>query len=118
MKISRFTLDKSQKLLAIHTSKGTIFELSFEYLRVFSPQSEDAKSTTLETHKKEVTLITIEAVGKHGYRFIFDDNHIAIYSFYYLETLITKQKQRWQEYLEKIASSGHSREAIIDIKQL
>ncbi len=118
MKITLFTLNRKQKILTIAFSQGQIFDLSFEYLRVFSPQTKKSKTAAIEAHKKQVQLVAIEAVGKHGYRFIFDDNYSAIYSFNYLATLATEQEQRWQQYLAQLKASGHSREAMIDIKQL
>jgi DUF971 family protein len=118
VKIKRFTLNNSQSKLTIAFSQGQIFELSFEYLRVFSPQTIKSKTATIETHKKQVQLIAIEAVGKHGYRFIFDDGYSGIYSFSYLETLAKEQEQHWQQYLAQLKTCGHSREAMIDIKQL
>jgi len=118
VKIERFTLNQSQKHLTIAFSRKKVFELSFEYLRVFSPQTMENKTSAIETHKKQVLLVVIEAVGKHGYRFIFDDNHSAIYSFSYLEVLAVEQKQRWQQYLDQLKASGQSREAMINIKQL
>ena len=63
-------------------------------------------------------LSAIENVGKHGYRFIFDDLHSAIYSTEYLNLLIIEHEQRWQYYLTELKASGHSREAIINITQL
>jgi len=118
VKIERFTLNQSQKHLTIAFSRKKAFELSFEYLRVFSPQTMQDKTATIATHKKQVQLMAIEAVSKHGYRFIFDDDHSAIYSFDYLEVLANEQAQRWQQYLAQLKASGHSREAMIDIKQL
>lgn len=118
MKIKRFTLDQSQKKLLIVNEKDRNFALSFEYLRVFSPQKMEDKTTTVTAHKKQVLLVAIEAVGKHGYRFIFDDNHSAIYAFIYLDALIAEQEQRWQQYLTRLSAAGQSREAMINIKQL
>lgn len=118
MKIEGFTLNQPEKHLTIAFSRKKTFQLSFEYLRVFSPQTIESKTAAVEAHKKQVRLLVIEAVGKHGYRFIFDDNHSAIYSFSYLEALALEQKQRWQQYLAQLKASGHSREAMINIKQL
>ncbi len=99
-------------------SQSQAFELSFEYLRISSPQAINSKTATVEAHKKQVQLMAIEAVGKHGYRFIFDDSHSAIYPVKYLEVLALEKEQRWQQYLAQLKASGHSREAMIDIQQL
>jgi len=131
MEIKRFTLNHHQKKLIIAFSDDQIFELSFEYLRVLSPQK--SKKNTIEAHQKQVQLILIENVGKHGFRFIFDDQHSAnqqgatqqsanqhsaIYSSEYLTLLCQEYKQRWQQYLHELQALGHSREAMINITQL
>jgi len=126
MEIKRFTLNNHQKKLTIAFSDDQSFELSFEYLRVLSPQK--SKKNTIEAHQKQVQLILIENVGKHGFRFIFDDQHAAnqqsanqhsaIYSSEYLTLLCQEYEQRWQQYLHELQALGYSREAMINITQL
>jgi len=70
------------------------------------------------SHKKNVLLTHIESVAKHGYRLIFDDGHSAIFSEEYIQTLALEYESRWKNYLDELKISGHSREAMIDIKQL
>lgn len=119
MNIKKFIICNNEKSLTINFVNGETACLPFEYLRVFTPQLNNAaKQKTLVTHKKSVALSAIENVGKHGYRFIFDDQHNAIYTFEYLTLLIKEHKQRWQKYLEELKASGHSREAMINITQL
>jgi len=119
MTIKQFTINNNEKNLTIDLINGELVCLSFEYLRVFTPTvNSSPKQQSLVTHKKLVILTTIENVGKHGYRLVFDDQHSAIYSAEYLTLLIKEHKQRWQHYLTEIQASGHSREAMIDITQL
>jgi DUF971 family protein len=118
VKIKRFILKQAEQKLSIYLVKDQLIELAFEYLRVFSPQSVNKKNPILEAHKKNVQLTAIEPVGKHGYRFIFDDEHSAIYSTDYLEVLASEYTERWQHYLTQLKASGHSREAMINITQL
>jgi len=119
MDIQSFIINTNEKSLTINFINGEAACLSFEYLRVFTPElNNSAKQQTLITHKKSVTLSAIENVGKHGYRFIFDDQHSAIYTPEYLTLLIKEHKQRWQHYLVELKASGHSREAMINITQL
>lgn len=123
MTIKKFiinTVDKSLSVLAdIHNTKDKLSLLSFEYLRISSPNTVTNKqSPTIISHKKQVQLLAIEPVARHGYRFIFDDQHAAIYSDSYLQVLITEQSARWQTYLDDLKSSGHTREAMISIKQV
>lgn len=118
VKIKRFILKQAEQKLIIYLVKDQLLELTFEYLRVFSPQSINKKNPTIEAHKKNVHLTAIEAVGKHGYRLIFDDDHSAIYSAEYLKLLASEYAERWQHYLAQLKASGHSRETMINITQL
>lgn len=118
MIITRFIINNTENNLTINMGKSKIARLNFEYLRVFTPTTDSHQKQALVSHKKEVKLTTIESVGKHGYRFIFDDQHSAIYSAPFLELLIKEHDQRWQHYLNELKTSGHSREAMINITQL
>ena len=119
MQITKFIINHHKKSLTVNLIKGKAVCLHFEYLRVFTPaMNSSPKKQTLVTHKKSVNLLAIESVGKHGYRFIFDDQHSAIYTFEYLLILSKEYEQRWQHYLTELKASGHSREAIINITQL
>ena len=114
--IKKFTLDYHNKQLEIDwlDIKKQANQLSYEYLRVNSPQV----AKDIVSHKKQVNLVKIEPVGKHGFRFHFDDEHSAIYSGNYLQELVDNYQQRWSTYLAKLQASGKKREAMIDIKQL
>ncbi|MBL4942617.1 MAG: DUF971 domain-containing protein [Colwellia sp.] len=119
MSIKKFIINHSEKSLIINVVKSKATTLTFEYLRVFTPSINNAsKPAPLVTHKKLVRLNAIENIGKHGYRFIFDDQHSAIYSTEYIALLIKEHDQRWQHYLTELQTSGHSREAMINITQL
>lgn len=119
MRIKCFNINSNKKSITIDFINGDTACLDFEYLRVFSPNvQKSTKQQTLVTHKKQVLLNTIENVGKHGFRFIFDDQHSAIYTTEYIALLIKEQEQRWQYYLTELKASGHSREAMINITQL
>ncbi|MFT7008517.1 MAG: DUF971 family protein [Colwellia sp.] len=117
MIITGFIINNTEKTLTLNSIKSEAAQLSFEYLRVFTPTT-GKKQQALVSHKKSITLTAIENVGKHGYRFAFDDGHSAIYSSDYLELLINEQDQRWQHYLDELKASGHSREVMINITQL
>lgn len=117
MNITGFIINNAENSLTINTVKGKAAQLSFEYLRVFTPITGN-KQQALVSHKKSIKLATIENVGKHGYRLVFDDQHSAIYTPEHLEQLIKEHEQRWQHYLSELKASGHSREAMINITQL
>jgi len=119
MSIKNFGINTNKKSITIDFINGDTACLSFEYLRISTPKTNNqAKQPTLVTNKKLVTLAAIENVAKHGYRFVFDDQHNAIYTAKYLTLLTKEHEQRWQHYLTELKASGHSREAIINITQL
>ena len=125
MKINHFIIDKAEKHLTVEFTikeETSTISLSFEYLRISSPENSAKKMKSGQiaviSHKKNVILLNIEHVGKYGYRIIFDDEHSAIYSDNYIHSLAVEHDMRWQTYLEELKSSGHSREAMINIKQL
>jgi len=125
MKIQCFILDSEQKKLAVQFSGDLSIhntELSYEYLRISSPgnTAKNTKSGQVApvSHKKEVVLTHIESVAKHGYRLIFDDGHNTIYSEEFVQTLVHEYEERWHNYLNELTTSGHSRETMIDFKQL
>ncbi|MEI6894928.1 MAG: gamma-butyrobetaine hydroxylase-like domain-containing protein [Colwellia sp.] len=125
MKITHFIIDKTEKNLTVELSTGDETmnkQLSFEYLRISSPEHPakkvNANQAPVISHKKNVMLVNIESVAKHGYRLIFDDDHSAIYSEEYIHTLALDYDLRWHQYLSNLKASGHSREATIEIKQL
>ncbi|MCJ8321576.1 MAG: gamma-butyrobetaine hydroxylase-like domain-containing protein [Colwellia sp.] len=122
--IKRFTLNNQRAELSVQFSANKVspskeITLSYEFIRVLSPQISGGKQgKTLISHKKQVQLLAIESVGKHGYRFIFDDQHSAIYSESYLDGLCQRNNELWQQYLNELKASGHSREAMITITEL
>ena len=125
MKISHFLLDNAEKMLTIEfieDTSGNHVKLSFEFLRVCGHghqlTNKKANNTQIVSHKKNVLLTTIECVAKHGYRLIFNDGYSAVFSDEHLHLLFVEREQRWQDYLQALQASGHSREAMIEIKQL
>jgi len=120
-KISRFTIERQTAKLSMLFDDQDSAALSFEYLRVFAPTDDKGQPSGLTPkvyHKKQVQLLSIESVGKHGYRFIFDDGHSNTYSTDYLSVLVAEHEQRWQHYLNSASSAINSREATIEIKEV
>jgi DUF971 family protein len=130
-KVNRFEINNAtaslsvifakNELKTVEQNSNMVFDLSFEYLRVFAPTDDKGQATGLTPkiyHKKQVKLLKIESVGKHGYRFIFDDSHSNIYSGDYLQLLGTEYQQRWQHYLQSASTAINSREATIEITEV
>lgn len=121
MSINQLIIDKPSKALELKFSDNFGQILSFEFLRVYSPNEQTSvkgKPKPPVSHKKDVTLNFIEPVGKHGYRIGFDDGHSAIYPALLLSEFAHNKNRLWQEYLDALKLTGHSREAMIDFKQV
>jgi len=122
--IQRFILDNKKAELSIGYASnkieaGETVNLSYEFIRVMSPQGGSGKpGKMLISHKKTVQLLAIESVAKHGYRLFFDDQHSAVYGEAHLQELCQHHNQLWQQYLGELKKMGHSREAMINITQL
>jgi DUF971 family protein len=122
--IEKFILNNSQSTLTCCFNDTTQSSLTYEYLRVFSPteqkktQSKKSPSTTPQVfHKKSVKIIAIEPLGKHGYRFVFDDNYSDVFSDNNLADLVKQHEQLWPEY-ELSLTSVNSREESINFKAI
>ena len=106
-------LHQKSRVLEISYSDGERFELSYEFLRVFSPSAEvqghGPGQGVLQIGKQDVTITHIEPVGHYAIQPTFDDGHdTGIYSW---ETLYDMGKNRdryWKEYLEKLEKAGHT----------
>ncbi len=91
------------------------FELTFEFLRVFSPSAEvrghGEGQETLQVGKRDVTILGIEPVGNYAIKPVFSDGHDSgLYSWDVLYTLCTHRDELWQAYLDKLAAAGASRD--------
>ncbi len=121
MSIEQFSLDYGNNELAITFADAFSQQLSFEFLRVYSPLAQMAgkgKPAPVVAHQKMVRLLAVEPVAKHGFRLVFDDEHQAIYSSTLLQELAHNKNRLWQEYLTKLAESGQNREAMIAFKSV
>jgi DUF971 family protein len=99
------------RLLEVHFDDGTQFELSFEYLRVFSPSAEvrghGAGDGVLQLGKEHVGVAGVEPVGNYALRIVFDDGHnTGLYSWRLLHELGRDREVNWARYLERRAAAG------------
>lgn len=108
-------LHQRSRMLELSFSDGARFELSCEYLRVFSPSAEvrghSPAQAKLQTGKRNVQITAIEPVGNYAVKLVFDDGHDSgLYSWDYLYELGIKHEQNWQQYLAQLEAAGASRE--------
>ena len=107
-------LRKSASVLAVTFDSGEIFELPFEYLRVFSPSAEVSGhgpgQEILQIGKEHVRITGVEPVGSYAVRLIFDDGHdTGLYSWPVLHDLGTHYEQNWTRYLKRLKDAGYKR---------
>ena len=91
---------------------GSRFELTFEYLRVFSPSAEvkghGGGEGVLQLGKQNVGISAVEPVGNYAVRLIFDDGHdTGLYSWTLLHELGRNRQAHWARYLERCAASSN-----------
>jgi len=110
-------LHQVSRMLEIHFDDGQAFNLSCEYLRVFSPSAEvrghGPGQDVLQTGKENVNISQIEPVGNYAVKLVFDDGHdTGIYSWSYLYELGCDQEANWQAYLERLEQTGQQRQSV------
>lgn len=111
---TEISLHQKSRVLELTFDDGEHFELSCEYLRVYSPSAEvrghAPSEETLQVGKADVNIEKIEQVGTYAIILHFDDNHnTGIYSWEWLYHLGKNQDKLWQEYLEKLEKAGQKR---------
>ena len=108
-------LVRKTRTLHLAFPDGANFELSCEYLRVFSPSAEvqghSADEATLQVGKENVMIVAIEPVGNYAVQLNFDDGHTSgIYSWDTLYALGRDEQANWANYLKDLEAAGHSRQ--------
>jgi len=104
------------RILDVRFDDGSSFELSFEYLRVFSPSAEvtghGIGEGILQTGKEEVRITGVEPIGNYALRLVFDDGHnTGLYTWAVLHDLGLNRAANWARYLERCAEAGITRKA-------
>lgn len=107
-------LHQQSRILEIEFDDGKHFDLSCEYLRVYSPSAEvrghGPGQEVLQIGKEDVNIKAIEPVGNYAVKLEFDDGHdTGIYSWETLYKLGLHQEALWAEYLENLKKAGHKR---------
>jgi DUF971 family protein len=108
-------LHQKSRILELVFASGERFELSYEFLRVFTPSAEARGHApgqeTLQVGKREVAIERIEAVGNYAIKPVFSDGHDSgLYSWDMLFNLCVHRDELWQTYLDRLATEGASRD--------
>lgn len=102
-------------VLELGYEDGTVFNLSAEFLRVYSPSAEvqghSKDQAVLQHGKKMVKIADLVPQGHYAIRIEFSDGHDSgIYSWEYLHDLGSQQDQLWAEYLTQLKRANKTRE--------
>jgi DUF971 family protein len=108
-------LAKDRRSLVIAFDDGKTLSLSAELLRVTSPSAEVQGHSEAERKtvggKRNVAILSVDAVGNYAVRIGFDDMHnTGIYSWVFLHDLGSNAETRFQNYLDDLAAKGLSRD--------
>jgi DUF971 family protein len=107
-------LRRGARLLEVTFDDGTIFELPFEYLRVYSPSAEvkghGPGQEILVLGKEAVGVSAIEAIGQYAVKLVFDDGHdTGLYTWKYLHELGRDRQEKWARYLARKSAAENKK---------
>jgi DUF971 family protein len=110
------TVHSQSRVLEIGFSDGSQFRIPFELMRVYSPSAEvqghGPGQEVLQTGKREVGILALEAVGNYAVQPTFSDGHDSgIFSWDYLYFLGVKQDELWADYNARLQAAGVDRDA-------
>ncbi|NQX88746.1 MAG: DUF971 domain-containing protein [Halioglobus sp.] len=116
-------LHSRSKRLELEYEGGERYQLSCEYLRVYSPSAEvlghGHGQEVLQTGKMHVGISAINPVGHYAVQLVFDDGHdTGLFSWRYLYELCTEYASRWQDYLDRLEAAGASRDPDVQVLRL
>ncbi len=108
-------LAKDRRSMTVAFDDGQSFTFSAELLRVTSPSAEVQGHSEAERKtvggKRNVAILSVDAVGNYAVRIGFDDMHnTGIYSWTFLHDLGINAELRFQNYLDDLAAKGLSRD--------
>ncbi|SDG67541.1 gamma-butyrobetaine hydroxylase-like domain-containing protein [Propionivibrio dicarboxylicus] len=111
---SEITLNQKSRRMDI-VFDGVRYELSYEFLRVLSPSAEvrghGPGQEVLQVGKQDVEIVGLEPVGNYAIRPTFSDGHDSgLYSWDILHDFCLRRDALWQDYLDRLAAAGASRD--------
>ena len=120
-KPTSLTLHQASRVLEVGFDDGKRFRLPFELLRVYSPSAEvqghGPGQEVLQTGKREVQIVALDAVGHYAVQPHFSDGHDSgIFSWDYLYFLGREQADLWRRYEERLTAAGVERDAPMPVK--
>jgi len=109
------TVHGKSRVLEVSFADGKEFRIPFELMRVYSPSAEvkghGPGQEVLQTGKRDVDLVQLEAVGNYAVQPRFSDGHDSgIYSWDYLYFLGSQEAELWAQYEARLKKAGASRD--------
>ena len=110
------TVHGQSRILEVAFSDGAEFKIPFELMRVYSPSAEvqghGPGQEVLQTGKREVGIVELEAVGNYAVKPVFSDGHESgIFSWDYLYYLGAEHARLWEDYNRRLQAADKSRDA-------
>ena len=107
---------RKSRLLEVAFGDDERFQLTAEFLRVYSPSAEvrghGPGQEVLQIGKENVSIDRIEPVGNYAVRLYFDDGHdTGLYSWEELHRFCVHHEELWEDYLSRLAAAGHKRKS-------
>ncbi len=103
-------LHKQRRVLELRFEDGAAFDLSCEYLRVYSPAAEVKVARSQgrwPAVRENVNIEAIDPMGSYAVRLTFNDGHdTGIYSWQTLYQLGQDYPQNWAAYLQALEQGG------------
>jgi len=114
-------LHQASRKLEIHFDSGEVFELSCEFLRIYSQSAEVTGHApgqeVLQVGKENVNIDDISPVGNYAVKLHFDDGHdTGIYTWQRLYDLGKNQNDYWTDYLRRLMRAGHQHTELDKLK--
>ena len=111
---TNLVLHQKSRILEMVFDDGSHFEMSCEYLRVYSPSAEvrghGAGQEVLQYGKQNVGIDRIEPQGAYAVKLCFDDGHdTGLYTWKLLYELGVNYAELWQDYLRRLEEAGRKR---------
>ena len=119
--VTKLHYHQRSKILDVLFSDHVSASFTAEMLRVLSPSAEvrGHGKPVLVSHKRDVGITKILAVGLYAVKLVFDDGHsTGIYSWPYLRQLHEQRETLWQDYLQRLQAANSNREPTLSFKQL
>jgi DUF971 family protein len=118
--VTHLHYSRGKRLLELDFADAATYQLSAEFLRVFSPSAEvrghGPGQEVLQTGKSSVCIERVEPVGHYAVQIAFDDGHDSgLYSWRYLRDLAERQDHYWHQYLQQLSAAGKSRDPEVQV---